>query len=393
MVPINRFFKNNKLLQQSMYLLLVTVLSITFYRFTENSDISSFIPVMLGVLSPFIYGIIIAYILNSGVRFVENKIFLKFKFFKKNPSQARVLSIAFTFILLLGAVLWIIAYIIPEILSSIQNVANFIIEFDFDTIEVAINKFIAQHNITVSKTTVDYVMSTIDSFIESMVDNVKYIPNMLNSIMSGTLSIASSLINLIMGIFIAFYILADKEKIAALATKVIYGSFARSKADNIINLASFSNATFEKFFIGKTIDSLIIGVIFFLGALILDLPYAMLLSIIIGITNMIPYFGPFIGAVPVSILTLLVSPVKTIWVILFIIVLQQFDGIILGPKILGNSIGLKPIGVIFAIIIGGAIAGPLGMFFGVPIFGVLFTIALDIIETRYKNKLNIPQED
>ena len=118
----------------------------------------------------------------------------------------------------------------------------------------------------------------------------------------------------------------------------------------------------------------------------MNLPYPMLFAIIIGITNMIPYFGPFIGAVPVVALTILINPIKGLWVLIFIVVLQQFDGVILGPRILGDSIGLKPIGVIFAIIVGGAIAGPLGMFFGVPIFSVIFTIFSNFVEKLYNSK-------
>ena len=162
--------------------------------------------------------------------------------------------------------------------------------------------------------------------------------------------------------------------------------FSKKQVESIASTIKYTNSVFNSFVVGKTIDSLIIAIIFFIGSIILNLPYPMLFAIIIGITNMIPYFGPFIGAVPVVALTILINPIKGLWVLIFIVVLQQFDGVILGPRILGDSIGLKPIGVIFAIIVGGAIAGPLGMFFGVPIFSVIFTIFSNFVEKLYNSK-------
>lgn len=392
-IIIIKFFKDNQHLKNSIYLLMVVIFSIIFYRITEDMNISDFFPAVLSVLSPFIYGVIIAYILNSGVRFVENKIFLKLKPLKSRHHTARCLAICTTFIFLLGVVIWIIAYIIPELMSSAQNLVNFVISFDLNTIEKYILEFIDKYDITISQETYKTIVDSLDTVFNTVLNSVKYIPTMLNSLLTHAISILGSVFDLVMGIVIAFYILSDKEKIVEIAEKSLFSMFSAKKSREIIYVAKYSNNVFERFFVGKTIDSFIIAIIFFLGALVLNLPYPLLLSLIIGVTNMIPYFGPFIGAVPVSILTLLVSPIKCIWVVIFIIILQQFDGIILGPKILGNSIGLKPIGVIFAIIVGGAIAGPLGMFFGVPVFAVMFTALLNNIEHRYRTKINKSRED
>ena len=180
--------------------------------------------------------------------------------------------------------------------------------------------------------------------------------------------------------------LLDKEKLLHFCKKTLFILFSKKQVESIASTIKYTNSVFNSFVVGKTIDSLIIAIIFFIGSIILNLPYPMLLAIIIGITNMIPYVGPFIGAVPVVALTILINPIKGLWVLIFIVVLQQFDGVILGPRILGDSIGLKPIGVIFAIIVGGAIAGPLGMFFGVPIFSVIFTIFSNFVEKLYNSK-------
>jgi hypothetical protein len=211
-------------------------------------------------------------------------------------------------------------------------------------------------------------------------------PGMFSSVMTQAMSIASSIYNLVMSLIISIYILLDKKNLSKYVGKIFYCFMDRRRALMLAGFAEHCNDVFESFFVGKLIDSFVIAVMFFAGAMILHLPYALFFSLIIGITNMIPYFGPVIGAVPVFLLTLIYSPIKGFWVLIFIILLQQFDGVVLGPKILGKSIGVKPLGVIFAIIVGGAIAGPIGMFFGVPVFSVISEIVTDIVEKNYRVK-------
>lgn len=390
-----KFFKNNNNLIKSLYTLGVIILAIVFYRYTENIKISNFLPIIISVLSPFIYGSVMAYILNIGTRFLERKVFVKIKFFQKADAKVRrterFLSIAIAFIVSIGAIIGIVSYIIPEIMSSVQNIINVAIGFDYSGIRRWVDNFLIQNHIVLGTDAYNSLIGTIDNIMATITDWIKYLPNMIGSVISHAIGFASSLIDVVMGFVIALYILADKEKIVAMGKKITRCLFPEKHSGVIISNVKMINNTFNSFFTGKTLDSLIIGIIFFLGAVILNLPYPLLFAIIIAITNMIPYFGPFIGAVPVTILTLLVSPIKSIWVVIFIIILQQFDGIILGPKILGESIGLKPIGVIFAIIVGGAIAGPLGMFFGVPLFACIFKLFFDFIDKTYLKKY--PMED
>lgn len=393
---MNKFFKNNYNLRKSLYILGVIIISIIFYRYTENIKISSFIPVILKVLSPFIYGAVIAYLLNIGTRCLEKRVFSQIKYFKTdNPKikkKERVLSISIAFVILIGIIIGIISYIIPEIMSSVQNIINLVIGFDYTEVKNWVDNFLIQNNIVLGSEAYNSLINSINKITETFTDWLKYLPDMIWSIVTHTISFASSLANVVMGLFIAFYLLIDKEKVIELGKIVVKCIMPERYAHILIHNIKVVNETFNSFFAGKTLDSFIIGLIFFFGAMLLNIPYLMLFSIIIAITNMIPYFGPFIGAVPVTILTLLVSPMKGIWVLIFIIILQQFDGIILGPKILGDSIGLKPIGVIFAIIVGGAIAGPLGMFFGVPIFACLFNLLFDFIHNVYTKKYNTEED-
>lgn len=392
---MNKFFKNNYNLRKSMYTLGIIIISIIFYRYTENVKIAAFIPIILNVLSPFIYGAVMAYLLNIGTRCLEKRVFSRIKYFQTNDpkikKRERILSITIALIILIGAIIGIVSYIIPEIMSSVQNIINIAIGFDYTGIKKWVDNFLIQNHIVLGSEAYNSLITSINNIMETFTDWLKYLPNMIWSIVTHAVSIASSLLNVIMGLIIAFYLLMDKEKVVSFGKIVLKSLLPEKHAVIIIHNIKVVNDTFNSFFTGKTLDSLIIGIIFFIGAVILNIPYPLLFSIIIAITNMIPYFGPFIGAVPVTALTVLVSPVKGIWVLIFIIILQQFDGIILGPKILGDSIGLKPIGVIFAIIVGGAIAGPLGMFFGVPIFACLFKLLFDFINKIYEKKYEVKE--
>lgn len=385
MFVIKDFFKINDELKKHLYILGVVIISIAFYRYTENMRLDNILPVVFGVLSPFIYGAIIAYILNAPTRFLE-KYIRKIPLFNNHPQKAKSLSITLAMLIMIGVVIGIVAYIIPELTSSMQNIASFLLKFDSDTIEEVVRTCAKQLNLSFSDETYYTIVMSINSLIDTVMDSLKNMPGMFGSVMAQAMNIASSIYTVLMSLIISIYMLFDKEKIGVELGKIMYCFFSRRKSLKIMSLAVHCNEVFESFYVGKLIDSLIIFVIFFVGALILNLPYALFFSLIIGITNIIPYFGPFIGGIPVVLLTFLYDPIKGLWVLLFIIVIQQFDGIILGPKILGDSIGVKPLGVIFAIVVGGAIAGPLGMFFGVPVFSVLSELIGEAVEKNYNSK-------
>lgn len=396
-----KFIKDNNL-KISLYALLVIIISITFFRATENLHVLNIFPIVFKVLSPFIIGIIFAYILNAPVRFIEKKVLMRIRYFQPKQGKdektlktnerrvhaVRNVAILTAMIIVIGVVIWVIAYIVPEIVQSIQKILDFIMNLDYINIRFYIARFAAKYNIRITEETYEMLFSYVTELLNSLIDGLKYLPDMVQQIVGYTIDFAKSFLNAVIGIFVAFYILSDKENVLAKCETFSYIFLSKKSVRNVKDFIIALNNSFESFFIGKFIDSLIIGIIFFIGALILDLPYPMLLSLVIGITNMIPYFGPFIGAVPVFILVLFVSPIKAVWVLIFIIVLQQFDGIILGPKILGDSIGVKPLAVIFSITVGGAIAGPLGMFFGVPVFAVLIKSILEFGEMRK----NAPRE-
>ena len=196
----------------------------------------------------------------------------------------------------------------------------------------------------------------------------------------------SSIWNLILGLIISIYMLIDKEKFAALSTKITFALFSKENANTLLKLARRSNKTFGNFLIGKIIDSAIIGVLTFIILSIFKMPYTILISVIIGITNIIPFFGPFFGAIPSFLIILLVSPTKALWFLAIIIVIQQLDGNIIGPKILGDSIGISAFWILFSLLVAGKLLGLVGMIIGVPLFAIVYSIIKDIIEINLEKK-------
>lgn len=201
-----------------------------------------------------------------------------------------------------------------------------------------------------------------------------------------TMSVVKWVSNIIIAIIVSCYMIRDRHTLGTAMNRLLHAVVSPRRADSIIKTARTCNAIFSGFISGKTVDSFIIGVLCFILMSILQLPYALLISLIVGITNMIPYFGPFIGAVPGAVIILLISPIKMIVYLVLILVLQQFDGLYLGPKILGDSTGLRPIWIIFAITIGGAMMGFIGMFLGVPCVAVISYLMGEWIDRRLDKK-------
>ena len=374
----NLIKNNKKYFKLGLTSFLVIVLSIIFYRSSQKLDLTVVLTNIRSILSPFIYGIITAYILNPILKGLEKFALSKIEILNKKPKLKRSISVTLTYIFLAGFLFCIIGYIIPDIIENGQNIVSFLKDFD-------INSFLP--SITLSEVLSVDIMEEINKYLKSLVSVIINIPTKVGVVLVNT---ASSIFNFILGLVISIYILSDKESLAFTSKKILYVFSNKKIASKIIKICYESIRTFEKYFVGKLLDSLIIGIIFFVGATLLSAPFSAFLSLIIGITNMIPYFGPIIGGVPVVLITLIfdiANPLRALWIAIFILALQQFDGIILGPKILGDSIGLKPLSIIFSIIVGGALFGVFGMFFGAPIFAVILSLFTNYVNYKYEEKL------
>ena len=263
---------------------------------------------------------------------------------------------------MIGIIVIVLFGVIPQIITSLTDLVNFIptaaqqLYHFFDTLE---ERFPSLDT--------EVLRNTINNAIPNFINYAKdFAANMIPALYSISMSILKWVLNLFIAIMVSIYMLADKRPLINSCKAVVYAFVPVKYIQLILDVSAEANRLFSSFIVGKAIDSTIIGVLCFVLMLILRLPYAVLISVIVGITNMIPYFGPFIGAIPSAIILLFISPLKAVIFVVMVFVLQQFDGLILGPKILGDSTGLKPLWIIFAITVGGSIAGVLGMFLGVP---------------------------
>ena len=386
---------NRNYLELGIYIVIAACIIILFEKTVGNiSDIINiiryFLDRVMRMIRPFIYAVIVAYFINSPMKQIEIAL-SSFKSLDRLPKLKRSLAIIFSYIIFIGVALVTVAYLLHEIVRSIVSIANNL-QYTGRTIRIGYNSFIEEGvksfiDTINSALSSDYTISDVlNSILDAFTKIVRGIPSFMNNILTGAVSFAYNILNYLLGMVIAFYILFDKENIKDLTKKILFVFLNKKYAKYIIEISCSSNNIFEKFLIGKLLDSMIVGILFFFVSAIMKLPYPPLLSLLIGITNMIPFFGPFIGAVPVVLIVMLSNMSLALWTVLVIFVLQQFDGIVIGPKILGDSTGLKPMQVILAITLGGFFGGILGMFLGVPVFAVIWNMFMNIIDSRYESK-------
>lgn len=352
---------------------------------------------LIHILSPFIWGLVICYLLAPLMRVMEKQVFLPLsqKLYKKSKRSdgsrfARTMSVLFSELVLLALLAALIYLIIPQLYSSIQNlVTNVPVYVD------TVTKWIAQLLEDFPELE-DYVIKTLGEVNESLMKWIQdtvlpSLGSLISNVTSGVYYVIMGIYNLVIGIIVSVYVLSNLEKSAASAKRILYSIFSVEMAKKILEVLNFTDRTFMGFINGKLLDSAIIGLICYIVCAILRMPYALLVSVIVGVTNVIPFFGPFIGAVPSAFIILLVDPLKCLIFIVFIIILQQLDGNVIGPKILGSSVGINGFWVMFSIIIGAGFFGFWGMLLGVPVFVVIYT-AINSSVTRKLKRSDLPWE-
>ena len=322
---------------------------------------------------------------------IENKvlipIFLKNKtdISVKQKKHIRIVSILFTIVIVLFLIYGFFSILIPNIINSIksisyqfpyyvQNLTVWSAKFleDNPDIEAMVLRFLD----TYSEEFVNYLNNSIVPQLETVVKQVSL----------SLISVLKVLWNFIIGMIISIYVLYSKEIFAGQGKKIVFAIFSTKTSNQVIKDIRFASGTFIGFISGKIIDSIIIGFICFAGTSILQIPYALLVSVIVGVTNIIPFFGPYLGAIPSAMLILMVNPIKCVYFIIFILILQQIDGNFIGPKILGQSTGLSGFWVIFSITVFGGIMGIPGMIIGVPFFAVLYALTKRVINQMLLKK-------
>ncbi len=354
-------------------------LSIIFFFLIYRFDgFGSAISTLTGILMPFIYGAVIAYLLKPVCNTIEN--FLRRFIPERMKSLISALSIALTILLGLLIIYALCMMIIPQLITSVTSL--------YYTAQRNIARFVQWANhvefIESNQQIMDLLNNAYDT-LNTSVDNLvktKLLPSMQNILSGaaiGVLSVVTWAKNLVIGIIVAVYMLASRKRFVQQAKLVLYSVFKPVWAGRIIEEIQYADKMFGGFINGKIMDSAIIGVLCYIGCLIFKFPSALLVSVIIGVTNVIPFFGPFIGAIPATLLILIQNPIKALWFVLFVLVLQQLDGNIIGPKILGNTTGLSSFWVLFAILLFGGLWGFVGMIVGVPLFAVIYDVIKKLV--------------
>lgn len=372
---------NNKYATISMYAFLVICGSILLYLGISNINLlKASINDFIRTLQPFIIGGSLSYLLNFILRFYEDKI-LSHDFFKKlKKSCKRGLGLLLTYITASIITYLFIQFVLPQLLESIIGLVNNIPEYLNKLTRTTNNIF---DNLNLQP---EYINLITDKFGEAVTYIITMISNLIPVIGNFVVGATASILNIIIGIVVSIYILIDKEKFMALGKKITYALCSEEKAKFVLRLVNQSNMTFSKFIGGKILDSFIIGVLTFFILTIFKMPYVLLISVIVGVTNIIPFFGPFIGGIPAAIIILFVSPTQALWFIIIIIVIQQIDGNIIGPKILGDSIGISAFWILFSLLVAAKFMGFVGMIIGVPLFAIFYSIIKEIIEEKLAKK-------
>ncbi|MDU1538015.1 MAG: AI-2E family transporter [Paeniclostridium sordellii] len=338
------------------YCLFVVFISLLIYKAIDNPY--AFISSINGVirfLSPFIVAVIMCLLINPLIMYLENKFNLP-----------RLFSIFISYILLFLLLGFGLNLLIPSLLDTLNTIISEIPNY-INNIDLFLNKYMSKTDIF--DNLIPHVQQNLDSILKNIVDILSKISS---NLLIYILSITSLFFNIIMGIILSIYILYDKENILINLKKLLYSSVSKKRSTKIIEFFDIVNETFYHYIIGKFIDSIIIGIIAFIGfKFFINIKSSLFLSFIIFITNMIPYFGPFIGAIFPIFMTLIYSPIKALWVALFLFVLQQVDGNIIGPKVMGDYVGLSPLWIICAVLIGGSLFGLVGVFLSVPIAAII----------------------
>lgn len=347
---------------------------------------------LLGAVQPILYGAFMAYLLAPVVNAIEAG---PFSGWLKRTGQAggavppavRAASMLLTWLLVTAVFYVLAALLLPELYKSIlQLIGN--VENYYSTIAGWV-----EHLLMTYPTLEEWVAARMDEYYQRFTDLPEWLGRALPQVQTamamtagGVAAVVSFLKNLLVGVIVSVYLLATKERCTAFSRRTVYSLFSREHAGWVLRGVRKADMIFSGFVRGKLLDSLIIGILCFIGCSVLKFPYTPLISVIVGATNVIPFFGPFLGAVPSAFLILLVSPMKALYFLLFVLVLQQVDGNIIGPKILGGTTGLSSLWVIIAILVGGSFFGLPGMFFGVPVCACIYSLVTFLVENRLRRK-------
>ncbi len=353
------------------------------FMFIRHEDFSAIKDRIFKAIAPCFIGAVMAYLMNPLMIFIEER--LKWLFYKRSRKisranrAARIISIVITLILVFVFIAYLLNLLIPQLVATVTGIVE-----NFPDQAERVKEW--YWGLELEKTQVGEYLEMgfvkVTDYLEDFFNNklMSTTANVLGSLASGIWSLIGTIYNILIGLIFSIYILGYKEKLSAISKKIVFSVFKRRSANKIIRITKACHIKFTASITGKVVDSVIIGLLCFVAMKLLDIPYPALISVIVGVTNVIPFFGPFIGAIPSAILVLFASPIKCLWFIILIIVLQQLDANVITPKIVGDSIGLSPFWVLFACTFFGSLWGIVGMLIGAPLMACIYMIAKEHVE-------------
>ena len=384
-LPLNR--------RSLKYILLITIIIAAAYTvITQPSKVTGLLGGIISLLSPFIIGLCSAYVVNLLLRPIER---FWIWIWRKSKNQKMVLKfkrpvcLSASFLVVIGAIFAIVFMVIPAFKETVVSFANNVPRYA-KTIEgwyYSVVEFFGHYNFTLPEISLD--INKLTNLAKNIISS--YGSNMLDTTVNMTASIVSAIVNVVLGIVFAIYLLAQKEKLGGQVKRLIDAFIKPKRSQRFINFAKLTNRIFTKFITGQLAEACIIGLLCFIGMLIFRMPYAAIVSVLIGFTALIPIFGAFIGTGIGALLILLENPLKAIWFVVFIIVLQQIETNLIYPRVVGKSVGLPGIWVLVAVTVGGGLFGVMGMLFSVPIFSVLYVLLKEFVNKKNAQKTSTDQ--
>lgn len=372
---------NKKYTTIAVYSFIVIASSIIFYLILSGIDrFNRAIGSYFSVMYPFLYGFVIAYLINFPLNFFTKHL-RKITWLRKvKKFRIHIFGLILAYVFSGFLVYLFITFVLPQLVNSVTGLAKRIPEYIRSTTNFLEN---LSDDILIPAEAVDFINDRWAELAKLINDTTSELIPTLIFFLRNT---AQSFINVFLGLIISVYMLVEKERFISIAKKVNCGVFNQKVSDNIINICRRSHNIFSNFLGGKILDSVIVGIIAFVVLSIVKMPYTTLVSFILAVTNVIPFFGPFIGAIPSFLIIFFESPIMALWFLVIVIILQQIDGNIIGPKILGDSLGISSFWILFAVLVSGRVFGFLGLIIGVPLFVLIYSIVKDIIEQRLQSK-------
>lgn len=370
-----------------MVLLSVVVVVALVFAFFNFQKFLTFVKGLINAIMPFIYGFIIAYLCNPLYKRLFRHVFKFIDLKKPHPKVRKGLSIFFSYVIFFATITLLLFAIIPQVYKNIISIKPDVIYNNFMSFITSTLDKVSEIIPAIKPDDIMKYLNNLFSFDGELLTSVfNFLKNNVTNIIT---SVISQVFSIIVGIILSVYFLAYKEKIVAKSKRILCAFFKKSSYEKIIDFARFSDKTFGRYLIGTLLDSLLVGIVVFLILAIFKFPYAMLIGVIVGITNIIPFFGPFLGAIPSAIL-ILIDPqgglVKALLFVVIILIVQQIDGNIIAPHIHGTSTGLSPIAVILAVTVCSYLFGFIGMVIGVPLWAVIMYLITGRVEGRLKKK-------